>query len=136
MHEDQLRDFATQYTAAWCSQNPASVAAFYAEDGSLKINDGEPSVGRQAIAEAARGFMTAFPDMIVKFDDLRIEGDEAFYHWTLIGTNIGPDGTGNAVNISGFEQWTIGNDGLIARSLGNFDEAEYQRQLEHGVDQE
>ena len=136
MDKDELRELATRYTAAWCSQDPASVAAFYAENGTLTINDGEPSLGREAITEAARGFMTAFPDMIVKLDDLRIEGDQAFYHWTLIGTNTGPGGTGNAVNISGYEQWTIGVDGLIASSLGNYDEAEYQRQLEHGVDRQ
>ncbi len=136
MDPDELRDFATRYTAAWCSQDPTSVADFYAEGGSLKINDGDPSVGRAAITEAARGFMTAFPDMVVEFDNLRIEGERVFYHWTLIGTNTGPGGTGNAVNISGYEQWTIGDDGLIASSLGNFDAAEYQRQLEHGVDQQ
>jgi uncharacterized protein (TIGR02246 family) len=49
MDRDQLLDFATRYTAAWCSQDAASVAAFFAEDGSLQINDGEPSVGRAAI---------------------------------------------------------------------------------------
>jgi hypothetical protein len=32
-----------------------------------------------------------------------------------------------------FEEWTIGDDGLIAASLGRFDEAEYRRLLEHGV---
>ena len=26
-----LRDFATRYTAAWCSRNPARVAAFFSE---------------------------------------------------------------------------------------------------------
>jgi hypothetical protein len=71
--------------------------------------------------------------MIVKMDDLTLEGDHALYHWTLIGTNTGPGGNGKAVRISGFEQWTIGADGLIAESRGNFDEAEYQRQLEHGA---
>lgn len=136
MDEEELRAFATRYTAAWCSQDPASVAVFYSENGTLTINNGQPSVGREAITEAARGFMTAFPDMVVEFDDLRIEGDQAFYHWTLIGTNTGPGGTGNAVNISGYEQWMIGDDGLIARSLGNYDEAEYERQLEHGVAQQ
>jgi len=29
----------------------------------------------------------------------------------------------------GYEEWTIGADGLIAKSLGHFDEAEYKRQL-------
>jgi hypothetical protein len=43
--------------------------------------------------------------------------------------NTGPGGTGNAVCISGFEEWTFGPDGLIAASRGHFDEAEYQHQL-------
>jgi uncharacterized protein (TIGR02246 family) len=133
MNVEKLREFATRYTAAWCSHDAASVASFYAENGSLKINAGDPSVGREAITAAAQDFITTFPDMIVEMDDLKVEGDQAFFHWTLIGTNTGPGGTGNAVRISGYEQWTIGADGLIAASLGNFDEAEYQGQLEHGV---
>lgn len=133
MNADELREFAIRYTAAWCSQDPASVASFYAENGSLKINDGEPSVGRESLTEAAQQFMTTFPDMVVQMDDLVLDGDHAFYHWTLTGTNTGPGGTGNDVRISGYEQWTIGADGLIAESAGNFDEAQYQRQLEHGI---
>ena len=133
MDVDKLREFATQYTAAWCSQDAASVASFYAENGSLKINAGDPSVGREAITDASQDFMTTFPDMILEMDDLSLEGDHAIFHWTLIGTNGGPGGTGNAARISGHEQWTIGADGLIAASKGNFNEAEYQRQLEYGV---
>jgi len=133
MNADQLNNFATQYTAAWCSQDAASVASFFAENGSLQINAGEPSIGRDAITVAAQGFMTAFPDMVVEMNDLTSDGDQVIYHWTLIGTNTGPDGTGKAVRISSFEQWTIGTDNLIAESRGNFDEVEYQRQLEFGV---
>jgi len=130
----ELNDFATRYTAAWRSQDAASVAAFFAENGSLKINAGDASIGRDAITMAAQGFMTAFPDMVVEMNDLNSEGGHIVYHWTLIGTNDGPGGTGKAVRISGFEQWTIGADNLIADSRGNFDEVEYQRQLEFGVD--
>lgn len=132
MDESQLKDFATRYTAAWCSQHAASVAAFFAEDGSLKINDGTPSVGRTAITAAAQGFMSAFPDMVVTMDGLSLDGSQAVYRWTLIGTNTGPGGTGNAVRISGYEEWTIGSNGLIAVSQGHFDEALYQRQLNTG----
>jgi len=128
-----LHDFATRYTAAWCSQDPARVASFFAEDGSLMINDGAPSVGREAITEAARGFMTAFPDLVVAMDALHVKGASIEYHWTLTGTNTGPGGTGNPVRISGYEKWAMGADGLIAKSQGQFDESEYQRQLEHGV---
>ena len=124
-----MRDFASRYAEAWCSQDPAQVASFFAENGSLKINDGEPSVGRMAISAAAQQFMTAFPDMIVKMDDLEQQRDGFIFRWTLIGTNTGPGGTGQKVRISGYEEWTIGQDGLVARSLGHFNQAEYERQL-------
>jgi len=131
---DQLREFAERYTEAWCSEDPARVAENYAPGGSLTINDGPPSVGRAAITEAARSFMVAFPDLQVVFDDLVVQGETAEYRWTLVGTNTGPGGTGNRVRIRGFEVWTIGDDGLIAASLGHYDQAEYDRQLENGVE--
>jgi uncharacterized protein (TIGR02246 family) len=133
MTTSELKEFATRYTAAWCSQDAASVAAFFAENGSLKINAGDPSIGRDAITMAAQGFMTAFPDMVVEMNELSSEGDYIIYHWTLTGTNDGAEGTGKAVRISGFEKWTIGADNLIAESRGNFDEVDYQRQLEFGA---
>ena len=129
LEDNDMKDFATRYTAAWCSQDPASVAAFFAENGSLKINDGAPSVGRAAITEAARGFMSAFPDMVVAMDGLERRGDGFIYRWTLTGTNTGPGGTGSKVRIGGYEEWTIGKDGLVAASLGHFDAADYDRQL-------
>ncbi len=124
-----LAEFATRYTEAWCSQDPARVAAFYAEDGVLAINGGEPAAGRAAIAADAEGFMTAFPDMVVEMDSLVRAGDRVTYHWTLTGTNTGPGGTGQPVRIHGFEAWRFGPDGLIADSRGQFDAADYERQL-------
>ena len=131
--KDPVATMAAAYTAAWCSQDPATVAAHYAEDGSLTINDGTPAVGRAAITESARAFMTSLPDMVVSMDSLQVDGRSARYHWTLTGTNTGPGGTGNAVHISGFEEWTLGATNLIQRSLGNFDAVEYERQIREGV---
>ena len=79
----RLRSFAEAYTAAWCSQDAARVAAFYAEDGSLSVNEAAPAVERAAITAVAQGFMTAFPDMQVYLDELRLEEDHARYHWAL-----------------------------------------------------
>lgn len=125
----RLRRFAEAYTAAWGSQDAARVASFYAENGSLRVNDAAPAVGRAAITEVAQGFMTAFPDLQVWLDEVRVEGDHAVYAWTLTGTNTGPGGTGRAVRISGYERWQLNDDGLIANSQGHFDAREYQRQL-------
>lgn len=131
----QLQDFARRYTAAWCSKDATSAAAHYSPGGSLRINDGVPATGRNAIKRAAQAFMTELPDLLVVMDKLLIENDHAVFHWTLTGTNTGPDGTGHRVRISGFEVWKIGEDGLIAESQGHFDSAAYQRQLEHGLDE-
>ena len=128
----ELRDFAARYTAAWCSQHPESVAAFFSHDGSLTVNDHPPAVGREAITEVARSFMVAFPDLRVVMDDLRLQSGFAEYHWTLSGANTGPGGTGHQVRISGFEKWRIGPDCMIASSHGHFDAAEYDRQLKQG----
>ncbi len=133
---NELNDFASRYAKAWCSQNPESVAAFYAKNGSLSVNDGPPAVGRVAIAEVAQGFMRTFPDMVVTMDDVTHESRlggrsscDAVFHWTLIGTNTGPGGTRKRVRISGYELWQLDNAGLIAESKGYFDSAEYERQL-------
>ena len=133
MTNDELTTFAKRYAKAWCSQNPDSVAAFFAENGSLSVNDGPPAVGRAAIAEEARGFMSDFPDMVVTMDKLVRDSDGTKFHWTLTGTNTGPGGTGKRVRISGYELWKIDNNGFIAESKGHFDSAEYERQLKEGV---
>jgi hypothetical protein len=126
---DALHDFARRYTDAWCSGDPARVAAHYATGGSLTINQGAPAIGRAAIRDAAEGFMVAFPDLRVELDELSMQGATPEYHWTLTGTNTGPGGTGRPVRISGFEEWTIGDDGLIAASLGHYDQADWDRQV-------
>ena len=124
-----IHQFAARYAAAWCSQDPASVAAFFTEDGSLTINDGTPSVGRAAIAEAAKSFMTSYPDMVVEMSRLDRVEDKYRFHWNFTGTNTGPGGTGRKVRISGYEEWTLGTDGLVAKSLGHYDAADWDRQL-------
>ena len=126
---DQLRDFARRYTKAWCSQEPTRVAAHYAADGRIAINGAAPA----PILEVADSFMSAFPGMEIEMDDVVVRDDGRLeYHWTLDGTNTGPGGTGNHVRMRGFETWTMGDDGLVASSLGTFDQSDYERQLAEG----
>ena len=79
--------------------------------------------------------MTDLPDLQVTMDDLLDQRERVIYKWSLSGTNTGPGGSGQRVRISGFEEWRIGGDGLVAESLGHFDSAACQQQLEHGVDE-
>ena len=117
----QLGEFAQSYAKAWCSQNPESVAAFFAENASLTVNGGLPAPA----LEVARAFMRDFPDMTVTFDKLESRGDRTVFHWTLTGTHR----AGNHVRISGYEIWRINDAGLIAESNGHFDATDYERQV-------
>lgn len=125
MDHEQIQKLAESYAEAWCSQTPIKVASHYEENGSLSVNEGAPAVGRAAIAEVARSFMTEFPDMKVHFDNLEFGDDEIRFHWTLTGTSTAQ----RKVRISGYEAWEFGPSGLIAISKGHFDSDDYQRQM-------
>jgi nuclear transport factor 2 (NTF2) superfamily protein len=123
----QIEELAREYTEAWCSRDPARVASLYARDGTIATNGGEPA----SIADVARSFVGAFPDIQVFLDDLVFGEDVVEYHWTFTGTS---SETGKWMRIRGYEEWTIGSDGLIAASRGHYDQAEYDRQLLEGAD--
>jgi hypothetical protein len=55
MESGTLSQFSIRYTAAWCSQRAASVASFFADQGSLKITDEPPAIGRDAITNTGPG---------------------------------------------------------------------------------
>lgn len=128
------QDFGEKYAAAWSGQDAGAHANFFAPDGRQVVNGGAPAVGRDAIAKVAQGYMTAFPDMLVVCDSLPTTSKGVEFHWTLTGTNSGPNGTGKKVHISGIEILQFNSDGLVTESNGSFDEAEYNRQLEEGVE--
>jgi RimJ/RimL family protein N-acetyltransferase len=124
----ELEELARSYTEAWCSRDASRVAAHYGPGGKIAVNGGEPA----GIADVAAGFIAAFPDIQVFMDDLVLREDGVVeYRWTFTGTSTE---TGRWVRIPGFEEWTIGADGLIAESQGHFDQDEYDRQLREGAE--
>jgi hypothetical protein len=122
----QIERLARGYTEAWCSRDARRVAAHYVTGGTIAINGGEPA----PITGVAESFVAAFPDIEVLMDDLVVTEDLVEYHWTFTGTSAE---TGKSVRIPGFEEWTIGADGLIAESRGHYDQAEYDRQVREGA---
>jgi uncharacterized protein (TIGR02246 family) len=133
MEDDEIREFAAAYTEAWSSHDASRVASYFSKSGSLKVNNAEPAVGREAIAAVAQGFVDGFPDFVLTMNSLQVSAETVEYHWTFSGTNTGPGGGGQAVRFSGYEEWSIGDDGLVSESRGHFDEVEYARQLEFGI---
>ena len=127
--EARIREFARSYTDAWCSHDPTLVADHFGPGGTIAINGGDPTEA----TEVARSFIDAFPDIQVFMDDVVFNDETVEYHWTFTGRNTGPGGTGHAVRITGLEEWTFGNDGLVAESRGTYDQDEYDRQLKHSA---
>lgn len=86
----------------------------------------------EGMAEA-RGFRSAFPDLVFTLDHVVAEGDLVSVHWTARGTNTGTGNglpaTGRRVQVSGIalfrfedgaiaEEWTAGNSMSLMRQLG------------------
>lgn len=122
-------EFGQKYTDAWNSKQPEKMASFYAEGGTLTVNNGNPAVGRKQLAETAQSYMEAFPDMELTMDSLTVEDGKYRYYWTFIGINTGPGGTGNKVDFSGFEEWIMNDQGLVQKSIGTYDAEDYNKQL-------
>jgi len=121
-----LEAFAKSYAQVWGSNHPEFVGMFFAENGSLGINEDEPAIGRDQIAHVAQSFMTDLPDMRVTFDSLVNEPDRLEFFWTLTATH---DKTGNKINVSGSEEWTLSSDNFIQKSQGHFPTDQYNQQI-------
>jgi len=131
---EKMVSFGKNYTDAWNSLDPEKVVSFYAEDGILTINNGTPSMGRDQLAATVKSYMEAFPDMRLEMDNLVQDSKTYKYYWTFSGTNSGPGGTGNKVKFSGFEHWTMNDDGLVQTSIGAYDAEDYNRQVNGTTD--
>ena len=126
----KLRNIGERYAQAWCSHKPDAVAAFFAPTGRIAINGGAPSFGPAAIVDMANGLFTDVPDIVVRTDEIRFgSGNSAVLLWTFEGHHIR---TRNFVKVSGWEEWTLTDDGLILASLGHYDATDYDRQIEGG----
>lgn len=117
---------AADYTAAWNSKTPEAVASFFAENGEIVINRGDPWKGRAGIAEMAAGFYADVPDLTLTCDEIRLAGSHAVYVWTFTGHDAG---TGNPLKIHGWEEWDLGDDMKVTASRGWFDAEDYAAQV-------
>ena len=89
---NKAKQMADAYTAAWNCGSAQAVAEFYAKDGGIVINRGEPWQGRDRVAQMAAGFFSDVPDLKLVCDGLRCAGDHVVYLWTFTGTIPGPRG--------------------------------------------
>jgi len=124
---EKANELAIAYTAAWCSHSAEDVASFYAPDGGIIINEGEPYPTRTDVQRMAQGFIDEFPDLELIMDSIRTSGTHSVFLWTLKGTHLE---SGNEVTLGGWEYWTLNEEGQVVQSMGHFDADDYQRQLD------
>ena len=122
---EKLGRMAAAYTAAWNSGSPDAVASFYAPDGQIVINRGQPWVRRKGISDMAAGFFADVPDLQLVCDDVRCAGDHIAYFWTFTGTHAA---TKRPLRVVGWEEWDLDADLQVMASRGWYDAADYERQ--------
>ena len=121
----KAKQMADAYTAAWNSGSAQAVAEFYAKDGGIVINRGEPWQGRDRVAQMAAGFFSDVPDLKLVCDGLRCAGDHVVYLWTFTGTH---SGTKRPLRVAGWEEWDLDADYKVKQSRGWYDADDYTRQ--------
>jgi uncharacterized protein (TIGR02246 family) len=121
----KAKQMADAYTAAWNSGSAQAVAEFYAADGGIVINRGEPWQGRDRVAQMASGFFSDVPDLKLVCDGLRCAGEHVVYLWTFTGTH---SGTKRPLRVSGWEEWDLDADYKVKASRGWYDADDYTRQ--------
>ena len=123
----KIATMAADYTAAWNSKSPEAVAGFYAADGEIIINRGDPWSGRNRVRDMAAGFYRDVPDLSLSCDDVRTSESHALFLWTFTGHAAE---TGSPLKIHGWEEWDLNEDFKVQTSRGWFDAVAFQQQSE------
>jgi uncharacterized protein (TIGR02246 family) len=129
LDQRRVKQVADAYTAAWNSGSAEAVAEFYAPDGRIVINRGEPWQGRAGVALMAAGFFADVPGLYLTCDGLRVAGDHVVYLWTFTGTDAM---TRNPLRLQGWEEWEVDAEYRVTSSRGWYDAADYARQAAGG----
>ncbi len=123
--QEDVERVAAAYTAAWNSKSAKAVASFYAADGEIIINRGEPWTGRARVQDMAAGFYADVPDLSLTCDDVRCSENHVIYVWTFTGHDAT---TGRPLKIRGWEEWELDETLKVVASRGWFDANDYARQ--------
>jgi len=120
--------------AAWNRGDAAGVVANMAEDVIWRdVALGLPMQGPEALEEAARGYMTAFPDLRVTVNSYVVDGLRLAQEWTSTGTHkgeiLGIPPTGRWVKTYGALVTTCDDEGRVIEGSVYWNPLEMLRQL-------
>ncbi len=89
MTRDETQEFFDRRIRAWNEHDVAALALAHAEGCVLESPLVGKLMGRAAIENIYRGFMTSFPDLTVDNRELIVDGHRVVQTVTFAGTNTG-----------------------------------------------
>ena len=105
MTADEIRAFVKRRTASLRAQDPATLAADYAEDGILETPSTGTHRGRRAIQEHYEQWNTSFPSSELTVNTVIAENDQAAVFFKVAGTHqgdfLGLPATGKRIEFQG-----------------------------------
>lgn len=122
---DAIVALLTRRDEAWRQHDAQALAADYAPDAVGESPMSGKLVGRDRIREVFEAWFTAFPDIVMKTDEVLVDGNRAVRFFTVTGTQAAPFGgvpsSGRRVNISGAWLYTLDDGGRIVHDRRVYD---------------
>lgn len=123
---------AEQYLDVWNSKDVSLFDQFAHPDVVHHWGQGADTNGTAALEASTEAFITAFPDMVMTFDQIVAEDDLVVIRWTLNGTQTGPffgiEPTGMDATWGGINIYRI-SCGKVVESWSEADGLGLRRQL-------
>ena len=95
-----------------------ALAADHTADGTFESPAHGAVKGRAAIREVYNYWFTAFPDLLLTWDEPLIDGDRAAVFWSFVGTSHGPffgiAGAGSRIEMRGAAEYGFCDDGIVS----------------------
>lgn len=118
MTRTDIQDLLARHKEAFAERDPEALAADHAPDGTFESPASGLVSGRAAIEQVYRYWMTAFPDLLLTWDDALIDGDRATFFWTMTGTASGPFygivGAGGKIHATGAASYRFNDEGILS----------------------
>jgi steroid delta-isomerase-like uncharacterized protein/uncharacterized protein (TIGR02246 family) len=127
----RLSPAAATFVDVWNNRNYDELDQVLTEDFRRRAPD-QNADGRADMKEFMRQVHTTYPDFRIVVDNSSHQGDVAFLHWTVTGTNTGPGAfppTGERITTSGITMLRFADDGRISEEIAHYDTATVSSQL-------
>lgn len=123
---------AEAYLDVWNSQDLTVFDTLAHPDIVHHWGQGVDTEGVDALKASTEAFFVAFPDMVMTFDDVIVEGDMVVIRWTLQGTQTGPffelEPSGNEATWTGINIYRV-SCGKVVESWSEADGVGLRAQL-------